>query len=260
MKRCHESIAAVSLFFFFLFYASLFEGTLFPAVAATADAGHAARVVAVRGSLTVERTAGPEPLKPGDGLSARDRLHSGKKSTAEISFADGSMVRLAPGTSLQIVDYVYSPGEKVRNAQISLLSGKVGLSLRELPEYRENGFRVQTRAAVVISRSTEFIVAQDDEASHDSVCRDGRLAALALQGRIVVLSMESLEQPVVLMPGMISFVCGPERPAPPRFATRAERGRLFAGLEGFFTSTGQHPAHGPAKDGPEGAPPGGVNR
>jgi len=215
-----------------------------------------ARVESVTGAVTAEEGGRSRPVKPGDGLFPKETLRSGENGTAEISFPDGSRIRLVANTVLGIADYVYSPAEKVRRGVVSLIAGKVGLRLAELPEYSDDRFRVLASAAVAIGRGTEFVVARDHEAAKDAVCAGGRSSALVLRNSVVVLGTEALEHPVVLMPGMTSQVCGPNRPTPPRFATRAERARLLSGLEGFFAVSRESPASGPVDAGPEGARPG----
>lgn len=191
----------------------------------------AGRTEILTGTVGVERAGKQEAIKPGDPVFVKDRIFTGADSSAEIVFIDRSRMKLAADTSVEIADYLFNPAEKIRHGLISLSSGKARFAVEDLPEFNDRRFRVQTRTAVVGSRDTDFIVAHDRELPRDEVCREGLATALCLENSIIVSSLEFQDKPALLTAKMMSQVCGPNLPAPPRFATAAELARILAGLE-----------------------------
>jgi hypothetical protein len=191
----------------------------------------AARAGILTGTVTVERAGKQEALKAGDPVFIKDRILTGAGSSAEIVFIDQSRMKLAAGTSLEIAGYVYNRSEKIRQGLISLTYGKVRFAVQDLQEFNDRRFRVQTGTAVVGSLDTGFIVAYDRELPRDEVCRGGLATALCLENSIIVFSLEFPGKPALLTANMMTQVCGPNLPAPPRFATPAELARILAGLD-----------------------------
>jgi len=189
------------------------------------------RVEALRGTVSFERAGKLEDLKAGDPVFIKDRIITGAESAAEIVFVDQSRMKLAANTDLEITGYLYDPAGKIRQGLISLTSGKARFAVEDLHGFNDRRFRVQTRTAVVGSRDTDFIVAYDQELARDEVCRDGLTAALCLENSIIVTGLEFPDKPALLSANMISRVCGPDFPTPPRFATAAELARILAGVD-----------------------------
>jgi len=207
----------------------------------------AARADVLTGTVTVERAGKQEPLKAGDPLFIKDRIFTGAGSSAEIVFIDQSRMKLAADTSVEISGYVYNRSEKIRQGLISLTYGKARFAVQDLPGFNDRRFRVQTGTAVVGSLDTAFIVAYDLEQPRDEVCREGLATALCLENSIILFSREFPGKPALLTPNMMSQVCGPNLPAPPRFATAAELARILAGLDriGNTKTTAPRPTGNP---------------
>lgn len=191
----------------------------------------AARADILTGTVTVERAGKQEALKAGDPVFIKDRILTGAGSSAEIVFIDQSRMKLAADTSLEIAEYVYDRSERIRQGLISLTYGKARFAVQDLQEFNDRRFRVQTGTAVVGSLDTGFIVAYDRELPRDEVCRGGLATALCLENSIIVFSLEFPGKPALLTANMMSQVCGPNLPVPPRFATAAESARILAGLD-----------------------------
>ncbi len=185
----------------------------------------------VAGTVTVERAGMQETLKAGDPVFVKDRILTGAGSSAEIALVDRSRMELAADTSLEITQYLYNPAAKIRYGLISLSFGKARFSVQDPEEFNDRRFRVLTGTAVVGSLDTDFVVAYDRELPRDEVCREGLANALCLENSILVFSLEFQDKPALLTANMISQVCGPNLPTPPRFATGAELARLLSGLD-----------------------------
>jgi hypothetical protein len=191
----------------------------------------AGRTGVIAGTVTVERAGGQETLKAGDPLFIKDRILTGAGSSVEIVLVDRSRVKLAPHSSLEITEYLYNPNEKVRYGLISLAFGKARFTVQDFQEFNDRRFRVLTETAVVWSLDTDFIVTYDPELPRDEICRGGLANALCLENSILVSSLVFQDRPALLTANMISQVCGPNPPAPPRFVTAAELARMLTGLD-----------------------------
>ncbi|MGO9019269.1 MAG: FecR domain-containing protein [Syntrophobacteraceae bacterium] len=212
----------------------------------------AGRAEILVGAVTVERAGKQDALNSGDSVFVKDRILTGADSSAEIVLIDLSRMKLAADTSLEITGYEYNPSEKIRHGLLSLTFGKARFAVQDLQEFDDRQFRVQTRTAVVISRDTGFIVAYGPELPRDEVCRDGLATVLCLENSVIVFSPEFPGKLGLLAANMMSQVCGPNLPAPPRFATAAELARVLAGLDRIGNSKITLP--GPTGN-PEGCPP-----
>jgi len=200
----------------------------FPAWAAPEPAGRAGIIT---GTVSIERAAERRTLKAGDPVFVEDRIITGPESSAEIVFVDENRMKLAANTDLEITDYICDPSEKIRQGLVSLAYGKARFTVRGVHELPDERFRVATRTGLVVSGDSDFIVTYDRERPNDEVCRDGLMAALCLENFVIVMSLEFEGKPAVLTSNMISRVCGPSMPAPPRFATPAESAAIPAGLD-----------------------------
>ena len=198
---------------------------------ARAEPRLAGRAELVTGTVTVERAGGQETLKPGDPVFIKDRILTGAGSSAEIVLVDQSRVKLAAHSCLEITEYLYNPTEKVRRGLISLAFGKARFGVQDLKDFNDRRFRVLTDTAVIGSLDTDFIVTYDPELPRDEVCRGGMANTLCLENSILVSSLGFQDRPTLLTANMISQVCGPNPPTPPRFATPAELARIMSGLD-----------------------------
>jgi uncharacterized protein involved in type VI secretion and phage assembly len=133
-----------------LFFVS--EGDLF---AAAAD--RAGSVTKVRGQVTARKTGDDaiSVLKAGDGISVGHIMLSAKDAAAQLAFADGSVIHMLPGTTLQLLQYSYSATENRRTALIKLTEG----CLRAIV-YKEIGgrFTVETGQAAVSTGIADYFV------------------------------------------------------------------------------------------------------
>lgn len=191
----------------------------------------AGRAGILAGKVTVERSGRQETLRAGEPVFVEDKIVTGAGGSAEIVLVDKSRIKLASDTSLEISEYLYSPDKKIRYGLISLTCGKAGFAVQDFQQFNDRRFRVRTPTAVVGSRDTDFIVAYDRQRPRDEVCRGGMTAALCLEDSIVFYSRGFPTKPVLLTGKMISRVCGPNLPTPPRFVTAAELTRIMCGLD-----------------------------
>jgi hypothetical protein len=191
--------------------------------------------------VTFERAGEQGFLKDGGPVFVKDRIITGLESYAEIVFVDESRMKLAANTDLEISGYVYDPAGKTRQGLISLTYGRARFAMRELQEFGDRQFRVQTPVGVAGSSDTDFIVACDRERPKDEVCPGGLMSALCLEDSVIVFGLEFPNKPSLLAPHMMSQVCGPNMPTPPRFVTPTELAAILAGLDPIETQRPRRP-------------------
>ena len=125
---------------------------------AQADTQAVGEIASLTGTLDVKREGKSWQAGIGDAIHLLDRLQTGPNSRAEIVFVDDSRVRMAPGTILEVTEYLYQPDQKKRQSLISLWSGKARFLVTELVDYVQKGFEVQTPNGTAGVRGTDFIV------------------------------------------------------------------------------------------------------
>jgi hypothetical protein len=125
---------------------------------AQADTQAVGEIASLTGTLDLTREGKSRQAGIGDAVHLLDRLQTGPDSRAEIVFVDDSRVRMAPGTILEVTEYLYQPDQKKRQSLLSLWSGKARFLVSELVDYVQKGFEVQTPNGTAGVRGTDFIV------------------------------------------------------------------------------------------------------
>ena len=116
------------------------------------------RVVRLDGVVHLEREGKTWQVQVGEDVQLHDLFKTEQDSRAEILFVDDSRVRIAPGTNLEITEYLYKPEQKKRKSTLSLWSGKARFIVNELVDFVQKDFEVQTPSGTAGVRGTDFIV------------------------------------------------------------------------------------------------------
>jgi hypothetical protein len=116
------------------------------------------KVVRVDGVVHLERAGKTWQGQVGEDVQLRDLFKTEQDSRAEILFVDDSRVRIAPGTELEITEYLYKPEQKKRKSTLSLWSGKARFIVNKLADFVQKDFEVQTPSGTAGVRGTDFIV------------------------------------------------------------------------------------------------------
>ena len=110
------------------------------------------------GVVHLEREGKAWQVQVGEDVQLHDLFKTEQDSRAEILFVDDSRVRIAPGTNLEITEYLYKPEQKKRKSTLSLWSGKARFIVNELVDFVQKDFEVQTPSGTAGVRGTDFIV------------------------------------------------------------------------------------------------------
>lgn len=137
----------------FLFAAAFFAAA-FPASGQT----RSAQVSALEGSAQRSRGNGTRiALRVGSSVSQGDVVETGSSSRLEIRFNEGSLLRLGPGSKLQLAEAHFSGGAARRKLNARLFFGKLWAKVVSVIQ-GEQKFQVETENAVAGVRGTTFRV------------------------------------------------------------------------------------------------------
>jgi hypothetical protein len=116
------------------------------------------KVVSLDGVVHLEREGKVWQVQVGEDVQLHDLFKTEQDSRAEILFVDNSRVRIAPGTDLEITEYLYRPEQKKRKSVLSLWAGKARFIVNKLVDFEQKEFEVQTPSGTAGVRGTDFIV------------------------------------------------------------------------------------------------------
>ena len=169
---------------------------LFLTVMALAPAARAephGQVTFIKGTLERQVGDGRTAILVGGAIDAGDHLFTGQASSAELLFEDGSVVRLAPLTELEVKDLDVPPEGPSLKAQLVLAAGAVWSSVVHLTG--GGSYEVSSKWAVAGVRGTRFRV--------DATPTNG--AVEVYRGRVMVTGAEARASvpadPAMVLPG-----------------------------------------------------------
>lgn len=132
-----------------------------------ADAAKQPKATFVKGDVTVIAASGGDAVrvKRNQELSAGSTLKTGEGARAELTFPDGSIVRVGPASELKLEGAAYDGKTKEQQVEATLVGGKAWAKVSKLVG-DDSKFNVKTQNAVAGVRGTIFRVNVDkDEAT-----------------------------------------------------------------------------------------------
>lgn len=161
--------------------------------APAAAEGPVAALYSVKGNAQLRQPGGDwAPAPEAARLVTGSALRTSRRSSAEVLYADGTMVRLDENSELELEDVRLTPEE--RSFSVKALAGKF-LFMAAKARHRFSRFAVRTPSAVCAVRGTDFAVIVTPEAS-DIGLFDG------------ALEVASGSEPGVLSPGQQATASG----------------------------------------------------
>lgn len=161
--------------------------------------------------------AGWQPAQAGASIQIGDSVRTGPDSTAQLTFPDGSMTGLEPGTEVAVarVDFPQAGG-----APIVVLEQRLGQTYNRIqpsPDQSQH-FKIETPTAVSAVRGTEFIVDVGSSGATHIVVIEGVVDVTAQEVTAEVLAsqettVEPAHSPTAAQPASIpssSFSFTPE--------------------------------------------------
>ena len=204
--------------------------------AGVAQAGPlAGSVVGIAGQVSVDRGGQRYGLRLGDPVYVDDAVSVATGAKLKLRMNDGSVLSLAPSTSLRIDAYALDASGR----RLSIGQGLVRAATA--PAGGPSNFEIDTAVGTSGARSTDWFV----EAAPGS-------EQVAVLSGSVSLTSRSTGRGVLIPPGFGSQVAAGRDPTPPRPVSQAEFGALIARTEGAG------PAPAPGYPPPAYYPPGRV--
>ena len=199
--------------------------------AGVAQAGPlAGSVVGIAGQATVDRSGQRYGLRLGDPVYVDDAFQIPAGAKLKLRMNDGSVLSLAPGTSLRIDAYALDTSGR----RLSVGQGLVRAATA--PAGGPSNFEIDTAVGTSGARSTDWFV----EAASGS-------EQVAVLSGSVSLTSRSTGRGVLIPPGFGSQVAAGRDPTPPRPVSQAEFGALIARTEGAGAAPApSYPPPGPS--------------
>ena len=190
----------------------------------------AGSVVGLSGQITVQRGGQPYSLKIGDLVYTEDSFQVPGGTKLKLRMSDGSILSLAPDTTLRIDAYTLDSYGRRQSAGLSLGQGLIRAVTA--PGGQPGSFEVNTAVGTSGARSTDWFV----EAA------PGYEQVAVLNGS-VSLASRTTGRGVLIPPGSGSRLDAGRDPTPPRAVSPAEFAALIARTEG--TAAAAPPSYAP---------------
>ncbi|MDR6886612.1 FecR family protein [Variovorax sp. 3319] len=118
----------------------------------------------VRGSVQLLSAAGaPRDAKPGDALSAVDRIVTGPDSSAAVVLRDDTTLVVGPSSRLDLKEFHFNATTHEGGVLVSLLRGSMRMITGLIGKTNPDAIRVETQTATIGIRGTDFIVQTDGQ-------------------------------------------------------------------------------------------------
>jgi hypothetical protein len=118
----------------------------------------------VRGSVQLLSAAGaPRDAKPGDALSAVDRIVTGPDSSAAVVLRDDTTLVVGPSSRLDLKEFHFNATTHEGGVLVSLLRGSMRMITGLIGKTNSDAIRVETQTATIGIRGTDFIVQADGQ-------------------------------------------------------------------------------------------------
>ncbi|MEM3427323.1 MAG: FecR family protein [Candidatus Bathyarchaeia archaeon] len=176
------------------------------------------KITAIQGLVEILRDGKPPAIeaKIDMQINEKDAIRTKSDSRAEITLLDGTVIKIAPRSRVDISEYLFD--EKVVKATLGLPRGKVGAYVaKETTEKisldpKANRFEIKTPVAVAGVRGTVPIVTH----------RANVTTVLVVTGRLYVFNPRIPERVAELVAGQVTTVREGQAPSPPRTVSPRE--------------------------------------
>ena len=110
------------------------------------------------GEVRIERSGQLLVGAVGMRVNELDRVITGKDGAVGLSFSDSSMVSAGPNSSFALDQFKFDPATQEGTFNVGLKKGTLSVIAGKLTQKTPGAMKVQTPAAVLAVRGTEFVV------------------------------------------------------------------------------------------------------
>jgi hypothetical protein len=125
-----------------------------PGVAQQQNSDVVAQVSRIQKAAVAMQDAFPRPLEVGSDVQLGDIVSTGKGARLELTFSDGTTVKLGERTQFSVVEFVVE--QNGGNAVMRLMKGAFEMSSGSLLQLADASMIVQTETATIGIRGTRF--------------------------------------------------------------------------------------------------------
>jgi len=163
------------------------------------------------------------PVAVGAVVNVGDTVRTGKRSRAQLKFADGSVLNIGSFAKIQIGEFSYNADTKVRKSSIRNLRGKVRAAVSK-SMHKDSFFRIKTPGAMAAVRGTNFAV---------DVISPSETIVVTFKGAVAVSNLLSPQKnnSVLVLANQITRVIATRAPTPPVTAPAKVLNNMAAGTK-----------------------------
>lgn len=107
-----------------------------------------------------------------------DTVVTGENGVCQVNLRDGSLIRIAPNSRLELKKHLYDPAGKIRDAAVSLF-GRARFYVRDRKDFNRSDFKVTTKTMILGVRGSDFVVEAGDDQTIVSALDDTDLEVLS---------------------------------------------------------------------------------
>ncbi len=119
-----------------------------------------ASIINSRGQVELIRKGKTDQLPPDNILHLGDRIRTGKNSSINIQFSDGSQLLVLPKSEIYLETLERQKDRGLSRTAIKLINGRI--ENKVIPQNRGSRYQINTPAAFAAVRGTEFRIGVDD--------------------------------------------------------------------------------------------------
>jgi len=132
------------------------------ALCAAATAAEIGQVKVAKGQVTVEREGRSLPATVGTRLQTSDVVRTGADGSVGITMGDDSLLSAGPNSVLSLDRYEFDPTTNRGRFDAALNKGTLAVISGRIAKQTPGAMTVQTPAAILGVRGTEFVVSVND--------------------------------------------------------------------------------------------------
>lgn len=138
---------------------TIIAGALIAACLATPlSAADIGRIKTVAGTASVSRGTATAPALPGQTLSVKDVLSTGKDGRIGITFVDNSRFAVGPNARVSLSEFEFDDTTHKGRSLTQVDRGSLAIVSGQIAKENRDGMKVRTPTSLLAARGTRFVV------------------------------------------------------------------------------------------------------
>lgn len=119
---------------------------------------HSGTLKDIQGEVLLITPSGQRVARPGDQVSAQDKLHTSPGASAGLVLRDGTALTLGERAALEVKSFRYDSTTQEGNILLGLVEGTLRVVTGAIAKLQGNSVQVITKTSTIGARGTDFIV------------------------------------------------------------------------------------------------------